>query len=455
MRKLTLLATDIVALYGSLAAVLLVRYGTGRWHDQYAQHIAPFSLLFSVWLLSFYIFNLYEERVLRTGRDFFTRLAQAVVLAGAFSALFFYLIPYFGIAPKLNLFLFIAVFAALGGVARTLANRALAVGTKRPLLIIGVNGESLELARFIADNPQLGWSVRAMVRLGQDALGLESSDGNWQLLDERTDLTAFIRESRVDTVVVSPQAYGNADLVARLYGALAVQADFVSLAGFAERITGTVPLGAISQQWFLENIDEGPSRRAYENAKRVFDIAAAAALGIPTLLLTPFIALAIVLASPGPVLFRQARTGRGGRPFTIIKFRTMRTDAEKHTGAVWASENDPRVTMVGKFLRTTRLDELPQLWNILRGDMSLIGPRAERPEFDARLDAQIPFYMTRYLIKPGLSGWAQINYPYGSSEQDAMRKLEYDLYYLKHRSISLDVTILLKTASISLRRAGR
>lgn len=455
MRKLTLLATDIVALYGSLAAVLLARYGADHWHDQYAAHVAPFSLLFCVWLLSFYVFNLYDERVLRTGRDFYARLTQAVVLGGAFSAVFFYLIPVFAIAPKLNLFLFIAAFAALGSGARTLANRALAVGTKRPLLIIGVNGESLELARYITDNPQLGWSVRALVRLGQDALDLDDLTGIRQVLDERTDLAAFIRETRVDTVIISPQAYGSADLVGRLYGALAAQADFVSLAGFAERITGTVPLGAISQQWFLENIDEGPSRRAYENAKRVFDIAAAVALGIPTLILTPFIAAAVAITSPGPVLFRQTRTGRGGRPFAIIKFRTMRSDAEKSTGAVWATENDPRVTPVGRFLRTTRLDELPQLWNILRGDMSLIGPRAERPEFDARLDAQVPFYMTRYLIKPGLSGWAQINYPYGSSEQDAMRKLEYDLYYLKHRSISLDIAILLKTASISLRRAGR
>jgi len=455
MRKLTLLATDIVALYGSLAAVLLARYGADRWHEQYALHVAPFSLLFVVWLLSFYVFNLYEERVLRTGRDFYARLAQAAILGGAFSALFFYLLPVFAIAPKLNLFLFIAMFALLWSGARTLANRALAVGTKRPLLVIGVNGESLELARFIADNPQLGYSVRALVRLGQDTLGLDDAAGSWQILDERADLAAFIRESRIDTVVISPQAYGSADLVGRLYGALAAQADFTSLAGLAERITGTVPLGAISQQWFLENIDEGPSRRAYENAKRVLDIAAAVALGIPALALTPFIALATVLSSPGPVLFRQTRTGHGGKPFTIIKFRTMRTDAEAKAGAVWAAENDPRVTPVGRFLRTTRLDELPQLWNIIRGDMSLIGPRAERPEFDARLDAQVPFYMTRYLIKPGLSGWAQINYPYGSSEQDAMRKLEYDLYYLKHRSLSLDVAILLKTVSISLRRAGR
>jgi lipopolysaccharide/colanic/teichoic acid biosynthesis glycosyltransferase len=139
----------------------------------------------------------------------------------------------------------------------------------------------------------------------------------------------------------------------------------------------------------------------------------------------------------------------------MLKFRSMRPDAEAATGAVWAQQNDPRTTRVGRFLRESRLDELPQLWNIIRGDMSLIGPRAERPEFDATLANQIKFYRERYLIKPGLSGWAQINYPYGSSVQDAIQKLQYDLYYIKHRSPLLDLQILLKTVNISLRRAGR
>jgi lipopolysaccharide/colanic/teichoic acid biosynthesis glycosyltransferase len=156
----------------------------------------------------------------------------------------------------------------------------------------------------------------------------------------------------------------------------------------------------------------------------------------------------------GLIFFRQKRSGRGGVPFSIIKFRTMRTDAER-SGAVWATENDPRVTAVGRVLRKSRIDELPQLWNIMLGDMSLVGPRAERPEFDTQLAQQIPFYRERYLIKPGLSGWAQINYPYGASVQDALQKLQYDLYYIKHRSLALDIAIVLKTISISLRRAGR
>ncbi len=452
MKKLTLLVTDIVTLYGALALVLLVRYTTD-WHTQWSAHAMPFTILFSVWLLSFYITNLYDPRVLRTGREFYTRLGQAITVAAVCSVVFFYLIPYYGITPKLNLVLFIVAFTALAAGARTLANTVLASGSKKQVLIVGTSEESLAVARYIKENPQLGWSVRALVHVRQQSLPL-SDTGPWVVLDDQTDLAAFIADNHIDTVVISPQAYDSTHVIDMLYGALAEQVDFASLAPFAESLTGTVPVGAISQQWFLENIAEN-SKKPFEKAKRVMDIAAAVILGIPTLILVPLVALATKLTSPGPVFFRQTRTGRNGRPFQILKFRTMRTDAEQGTGAVWASENDPRVTPIGTFLRTTRFDELPQCWNILRGEMSLVGPRAERPEFDHKLAAQIPFYWERYLIKPGATGWAQINYPYGSSSQDSLRKLEYDLYYLRHRSFALDLEIILKTISISLRRAGR
>jgi lipopolysaccharide/colanic/teichoic acid biosynthesis glycosyltransferase len=149
------------------------------------------------------------------------------------------------------------------------------------------------------------------------------------------------------------------------------------------------------------------------------------------------------------------RTGQHGRPFRMFKFRTMREDAEASTGAVWASEDDPRVTRLGRFLRRSRIDELPQLWNVIRGQMSLVGPRAERPELDARLVREIPFYRQRYQVKPGLSGWAQIKYRYGASVQDTNEKLQYDLFYIKHRSLLLDTEIILKTIAIALRQAGR
>jgi exopolysaccharide biosynthesis polyprenyl glycosylphosphotransferase len=453
MKQFALLLSDLAVLYGTLVFVLLLRYGPAKWSAQYANHIVPFSILFIVWLFSFYIANLYEQRILRNGRDFYQRLAQATVIAAGLSIIFFYLIPYFGITPKTNLFLFIVIFSILSSGVRFLFNQLIAGGIKKRLLIIGLDDESLELARFVSDNPQFGYAVSGLVRLGQESLPLTNGIA-WRIIEDLTDIEEFIRSKHIDTIVISPRAYGMDRVITALYRALAEQVNFASLSGFTERLTGTVPVAAINQTWFLENLSEG-SKRSYEVFKRGVDIAAAITLGLPTLLITPLIAAAIKITSPGPVFFCQARTGRGGRPFQIVKFRTMRSDAEKGTGAVWATSNDPRVTKIGRFLRKTRIDELPQMWNILKGDISLVGPRAERPEFDEKLATQIPFYKERYLIKPGATGWAQINYPYVASTQDAIHRLEHDLYYIKRRSLMLDLEIILKTISIALRAVGQ
>ena len=166
-------------------------------------------------------------------------------------------------------------------------------------------------------------------------------------------------------------------------------------------------------------------------------------------------ALAVKLTSRGPALYHQVRVGQGGRHFTIHKFRSMRTDAEEATGAVWAQKDDPRITPIGRFIRKTRLDELPQLWNVLRGDMSFIGPRPERPEFVTQLTEQIPFYGLRHTVKPGVTGWAQVCYTYGATVEDAMEKLQYDLFYIKNLSLPLDVFILLKTIKTVVLRRGQ
>lgn len=453
MRKLTLLTADLLVLYGTLVFVLLLRYGPAQWSAQYAIHVTPFAVMFGVWLFSFYIANLYEQRILRNGHDFYQRLAQAIIIAAGLSIVFFYLIPYFGITPKTNLFLFIIIFSILSFGVRFLFNHLIAGGNKKRLLIIGLDDESIELARFVTDNPQFGYAVSGLVRLGQEGLPSDRAIP-WRIIDELASIEEFIRSKHVDTIVISPRAYGMDQVITALYRALAEQVNFSSLSGFTERLTGTVPIAAISQTWFLENLSEG-SKRSYEVFKRGVDIVGAILLGIPTLLMVPFVAAAIKLTSTGPIFFQQNRTGRGGTPFTMFKFRTMRIDAEKGTGAVWATSNDPRATRIGRFLRKTRIDELPQTWNILKGDISLVGPRAERPEFDEKLAAHIPFYQERYLIKPGATGWAQINYPYVASTQDAVHRLEHDLYYIKHRSLAMDLEIILKTVATVLRAVGQ
>jgi len=268
-----------------------------------------------------------------------------------------------------------------------------------------------------------------------------------------------IKQHEIDTVVISPEAYQMPDIIAIFYQSLEHKVQFYNLASFSEKVTGKVPLGAINQIWFLENLNEG-QKKTYETIKRGMDIAGAILLGIPTLLITPLIAAAIKLTSPGPVLYRQQRVGNGRKIFTIRKFRTMIVNdpfggAEGKTGPVWAQENDPRIITIGGFLRKTRINELPQLWNVFKGEMSFVGPRAERPEFHEMLKREIPFYEERYLIKPGLTGLSQLYFGYGASVKDAEEKLRYDLYYIKNRSLALDASILLKTIGTVLRAGGR
>lgn len=224
---------------------------------------------------------------------------------------------------------------------------------------------------------------------------------------------------------------------------------------FCETFLEKIPISSVTDEWLIlsrgfENIFEG----FYIRTRRIFDIAVSIFGLIAS---SPFLivgAIMIKMDSDGPIFFSQIRTGQHGDSFTIYKFRSMKIDAEKD-GAKWAVKNDSRITKVGNFIRKTRIDEIPQLWNVLKGDMSFIGPRPERPEFDGMLEKEIPYYMLRYLVKPGLTGWAQVNYDYGASVDDAKEKVMYDLFYIKNYSLLLDIRIILRTIRIVLLRKGR
>ncbi|MEG0821679.1 MAG: TIGR03013 family PEP-CTERM/XrtA system glycosyltransferase [Burkholderiaceae bacterium] len=224
------------------------------------------------------------------------------------------------------------------------------------------------------------------------------------------------------------------------------------LAVFYERTRGEVPIESLKASHLIygDGFAQDMGRRV---VKRSFDFLASAALFTVTFPIMTLAAAVIRLESPGPVIYRQERVGRGGRVFTCLKFRSMGIDAERN-GPVWAAKADARVTRVGRFIRKTRIDELPQLWNVLRGEMSFVGPRPERPVFVEQLREQIPFYDVRHSVKPGLTGWAQVRYAYGASVEDACRKLQFDLYYVKNNSLFLDVLILLETVRVVLFREG-
>lgn len=223
-----------------------------------------------------------------------------------------------------------------------------------------------------------------------------------------------------------------------------------------EELTGKVAIEHIGSQWYVAlPFETHPFGTLHRIGKRALDFACGLLLGIVFLISLPLIALAIKLDSPGPVFYTQDRMGLHGKQFKVMKFRSMRQDAERDGQAKWATKNDDRITRVGRFIRKTRIDELPQTWNVIKGEMSMVGPRPERPQFISKLQRQIPFYRTRLAAKPGLTGWAQVSYGYGATVEDAMVKLQYDLYYIKHQSLWFDLKIMLRTVAVVLKMKGQ
>ena len=326
------------------------------------------------------------------------------------------------------------------------------IGPRERLLLIGATDASAALARELSSR---------RLQLGIEVVGIVDSDAarvGHRLFDTRIigtidDIAGIVRRRRVDRVVVNlADARGRLPmdtlLDLRLRG---ISVDH--LASVYEQYTGKIALENLRPSWFIFSPGFRHTR-AMTAAKRLLDIAVGVTGLVVTAPLMVLVAAAVKLTSNGPVLYSQRRVGQNGRIFIIRKFRSMRVDAEAQTGAVWATAHDSRLTPIGRWLRSTRLDELPQLWNVLIDDMSLVGPRPERPEFVGDLERQIKFYAQRHLVKPGLTGWAQISYRYGSTVEDALQKLQYDLYYLKHMSVALDVFILFATLKTVLSRTG-
>lgn len=269
------------------------------------------------------------------------------------------------------------------------------------------------------------------------------------LLGSTAQLAEVVRQHRLDRVLCTNRALDNPALCQEFCRLRYSGETVMPLMALCEEVYQLVPLELMSPSWLIA-ASAAPHLLYIKKAKRGFDILTSLlgllVLGLPLLLAM----LAVRLTSPGPIFYRQVRTGRFGRPFTLLKLRSMRVDAEAE-GPRWAAANDERVTPIGRFLRRYRIDEIPQLINVLRGEMSFVGPRPERPEFIAELAREIPFYQERLMVQPGLTGWAQVRYPYGASVADARRKLEYDLYYMKHMSLFLDLFILMDTIRIVLR----
>jgi exopolysaccharide biosynthesis polyprenyl glycosylphosphotransferase len=426
---------DAIALYASFFLALMLRYDIALNTPVYEAYIdadlVPFTIIFALWLIVFFVAGLYDLRRLRNGLDFIKTLWLTTFTAAILSVIVFYIAPsLFGITPKTNLLVFAIIFAIIETLWRRAFNRHTRSGqAPNQVLLIG-NGVTEEIEKVVRENAQLGFGIAARIN--------EPS-----AFSDPAALEKIVHEKNINCIVVPRSLKREGDLPATLFKFFSQGILIMDLPNFYEAVMRKVPLADLEETWFLENI-EGAAQ-IYEPLKRAWEFSAALIIGIVLIPVELIIAILVATTSRGPAIYQQTRVGKNGHNFTLYKFRTMRANAERE-GAQWSSgKGDMRTTAIGKFLRVSHLDELPQLWNVIRGDLSFVGPRPERPEFVERLAAQIPYYETRLLIKPGITGWAQLNHRADRDLEDVKQKIQYDIYYLKNRSIILDLAIIVKT----------
>lgn len=453
MRKVSwlLMAADAALAVLALVIGYFLRFGGSGGIEELFQHGGLRVLLYAaVVVVSGFFCELYSREQHGRAPELVARIAVVLMAAVLALSALYYLLPVAMIGRG-----YLSLALAVCGVLQFLLRRCLLAlgrlpGFAQRVLVLGVG----PLAELMEKTMLLSGGNYVLAGFVQPSVDLVTVAPE-RVVGRVEEIAELVKQQRASKLVVSVTERRGVLPVKELLTCKLNGVDVVDSPSFYEKLSGKLLIENIQPSWFIysNGFRNTAFRRLY---KRGFDIALSL-LGIAlSLPLLPLVALAVKLDSPGPVLFRQRRVGEGNRDFSILKFRTMCQDAEKKTGAVWAVENDPRITRIGGFLRKTRLDEIPQLFNVLRGDMSFIGPRPERPEFVEQLSEKIPYYAKRHYIKPGVTGWAQICYPYGASEEDALEKLRYDLYYIKNYSLLLDLLIVVETIkTVIYGRGGR
>jgi len=455
-RLALLVAFETILIVLAVAAATWLRLGSvDAWNVLASEEgMAKALLLAGVTQACLYYADLYDLKKVSDRRELIVRILQALgwasfILAGIYFWLGDSAMVGRGVFTRAAIIIIAVVIGwrlAFGWMGRQMAPR-------QRLLLVGTNTAAVSLARELHERRhELGLSIVGFVDPDPTMVGQPMI--NPGVIGTLDDIPAIVKSHNVDRVVVSlADARGKLPMNRLLEMRFAGGVTFDHLATVYEECTGKIAIENLRPSWLI--FSEG-FRKTWSllAAKRVLD-AVCAAVGLvllsPLMLLT---VLAIKLTSRGPALYHQQRVGQGGKVFTVHKFRSMRVDAEAATGAVWAKANDSRVTPVGRFIRRTRLDEVPQLWNVLVGEMSMVGPRPERPEFVAQLTENIPFYGLRHSVRPGVTGWAQVRYTYGASVEDALEKLQYDLFYIKHITIAFDVFVLFSTVKTVILRRG-
>lgn len=431
MKKLKttiILFGDIIILYGALLLTLVLRYGPDYFRESLIAHLKSFSLIFIIWIIIFYLSDLYKDKYFRISPEAIQVFVLSIVISATASIILFYLFPnFFKLTPKTNLAIFSVIFGILDLSWRFILTKIyISSGWRNRVLIIGDSSSILETAVYLKHNPQIGYDIVAQIK-------------EYSTAKAKQEIGQIVVNNQVNTVVIQHRLKEDPEIIKAVYQLLSSKITILDFVAFYEMIFQKLPLEELKESWLIEKIVA--YRHFYDTVKRIIDICLSFSLEIIFLPINFIIAVLIKLSSKGPIIYKQERVGLNNKPFILYKFRTMYVDK---SGPLWTTKNDKRLTLIGKFLRRSHLDEMPQLYNILKGDISFIGPRPERKEL-AELYQQLPYYEIRHIIKPGLTGWAQLNYKPSASIEEAKEKLQYDIYYIKNRSLVLDLLILLKT----------
>ena len=442
-RHLIVFTGELLVILGAMAFVAH-RYSPD---DTLITAVWKAAVVTAVCLLCLYYNDLYDLTVVRSAREMFIRLLQGVGAASILIALIYLAVPSLMVAD--GAFLPAAAIFLTGILAWRLVVVRMAPFGER-ILIVGTDSTAQTVARQVLAQQDFPYQIIGFI--DHDPARIGESVVNPRVVGTPADIEQLVSTHGIDRIFVGMSDRRGKLPIRELLRAKLSGVRVEDVNSVYERLTGKLLVEDLRPSWLIFS-DDFRASRLTRQTKRTFDLLLALiglVLGAPLMLCT---AVAVWLESGGPVLYRQERMGLNGRVFPLYKFRSMRQDAEQGT-PIWASAVDDRVTLVGRFIRKTRLDELPQLWNVLRGDMSFVGPRPERPFFVAQLAEQIPFYEQRHAVRPGITGWAQVKYRYGASIEDSLEKLRYDLYYVKHLSLTFDLTILFDTVKVVLFAKG-
>ncbi len=437
---------------------LIIRHGQLPNIETLQKHSGLFVVLFLFWILINFINGLYDLKSTYTAKSY-KRVLEAGIMSLILSILLLYLLPKGDITPKTILLLNILIGYSFSSLWRAVYDRL--IGSKKLLkkvVIVGYEEEIKHLFQIIERHPEKGYKITAIC----DPSGkIKNSDfpGSVSIYRSLKALRPAISTHKADIIVTAPGIKTQEGVLTELYELLFWPVQNIDFSEFYEIVTGRIPPSIFSETWFLNNLRK-KEQAIYNKFRRLLDYLAAIVLLIFLISIFPFIALSIKLSSKGQIFFKQERVGEFGKIFWIYKFRTMYAlapdgSAEKEGKPEFAQKDDKRITKIGKILRKTRLDELPQVINLIKGDLSLIGPRPERPQIVEELTEKMPYYALRHIVKPGITGWAAIHQNYTDTMKTSQDKLQYDLYYIKNRSFLLDLSIVLRTVNVVLRMMGQ